>query len=250
MIIRSVTFIDSMQLQFEALCFTRSATRRLRRSSHAARRSRCLRFALVRVTRAGSATYKRRPGYKLRRTSDDSSAAVASTVTLKRSATVTSVSPCSILYIVSRPLLDSQQGATGITERICRGKIFSRFQLVYEHDLGNTSRDSHASNRFQRFSRRHFVKPPLIALVHRDLTNTLFVEILGACRQMQLERRIRRSAHPQQAGFRSATSCTGAPQHIRHQAQVDAVVYGDRVAQQRRIRGERLQPILLRISSP
>ena len=92
-------------------------------------------------------------------------------------------------------------GGTGMIERIGRRKIVARFQLVHKDNL----RRAHvviASEGFQRFSGNHFVKPPLISLVHGDFGDALLIEIFAAGRQMQLEGSIAGSAHPQQAGIK------------------------------------------------
>ena len=59
-------------------------------------------------------------------------------------------------------------------ERIRRGKIIARFQLVDEDDLRRIDVVI-ASDGGQRFSRNHLVKPPLISLVRGDFGDPFLV---------------------------------------------------------------------------
>ncbi len=81
-----------------------------------------------------------------------------------------------------------------------------------------------ASHGYQRISRNHFVKPPLIALVHGNFGNAFLVEILAAGRQMQFKGSVGGRAHPQQAGIQVGDLLHRRFHQVGDQAQVDTVV--------------------------
>ena len=76
------------------------------------------------------------------------------------------------------------------------------------------------------------------------------IQIFAAGRQMQFEGSVGGSAHPQQAGIEVRNLLHRRFDQVGDQAQVNTVVRGDRVGDQRWVGRQRLESILLQDSSP